>query len=167
MTARWPLTLSLFVTLTATSVVAEAQQAQTPPAPPAATPGPTFAAAETMLATARARAAALGISLSCAVVDIRGDLIAAARMDGAAPLTMVAAQGKARTSALTGLPSGGLGERAAALPALGEAMGQTLLTIQGAVPIVQGGKRVGGIGCSGAPPQQDEEVARAAAAAGQ
>lgn len=118
-----------------------------------------------MLAGARAKAGDLRISLSCAIVDITGNLVAAIRMDNAAPLTMLAAQGKARTSAMMGMPSGSYGERGPQIQAIGEMMGQNLLTVQGGVPIMQGGMRVGGIGCSGAPPQQDEEAAIAGTAA--
>ena len=141
--------------------------AQTPPPSAAAVPAPPLASAEKMLAAARAKAMEMGVGLSCAVVDVHGDLVAAARMDGVGFLTVTVAQGKARTSAFTGQPSGGLGERGGLFQAVGSAAGQTLLAIQGAVPIVQGGKRVGGIGCSGAASQQDEDAARAGLMAGQ
>ena len=158
----WILPLTILM-----SAPALAQTPQTPPPAAAGIPGPTLASAEKMLAAARAKATELGIGLSCAVVDIHGDLVAAARMDGVGFLTMAVAQGKARTSALTGQPSGGLGERGAGFQAIGGAIGQTVLTVQGAVPIVQGGKRVGGIGCSGGPAEQDEAAARAGLLAGQ
>ena len=149
------------------SAPALAQTPQTPPPAAASIPGPTLASAEKMLAAARAKATDMGISLACVVVDIHGDLVAAARMDGTGFVTIAVAQGKARTSALTGQPSGGLGERGANFAAIGGAIGQTLVTVQGAVPIVQGGRRVGGIGCSGAQAQQDEDAARAGLMAGQ
>jgi uncharacterized protein GlcG (DUF336 family) len=88
-------------------------------------------------------------------------------MDGAAFLTVTVAQGKARTSAFFGQPSGSMGERGAALQSIGSAAGQTLLTVQGALPIVQNNRRVGAMGCSGATSQQDEDSARAGIAAGQ
>jgi len=158
----WILPLTILM-----SPLAFAQTPQTPPPAAAAIPGPTLASAEKMLAAARAKATELGVGLSCAVVDVHGDLVAAARMDGVGFLTITVAQGKARTSALTGLPSGGMGERGAAFPAIAAAAGQTALTVQGAVPIFQAGRRVGGIGCSGAAAQQDEEAARAGQVAGQ
>ncbi len=141
--------------------------AQTPPPAAAPVPGPTLASAEKMLAAARAKAMDMSVGVSCAVVDVHGDLVAAARMDGVGFLTITVAQGKARTSAFTGQPSGGLGERGTLFQAVGTAAGQTLLAIQGAVPIVQGGKRLGGIGCSGATGQQDEDAARAGLMAAQ
>ena len=158
----WILPLTILM-----SAPALAQTPQTPLPAAAAIPGPTLASADKMLAAARAKATELGVALACVVVDIHGDLVAAARMDGTGFLTIAVAQGKARTSALTGQPSGGLGERGANFAAIGGAIGQTLVTVQGAVPIVQGGKRVGGIGCSGAQAEQDEAAARAGFMAGQ
>jgi uncharacterized protein GlcG (DUF336 family) len=139
---------------------------QTPPAPAAPVPGPSLASAERMLAAAKAKAMEMGVGLTCVVVDAHGDLVAASRMDGVAFLTVTVAQGKARTSAFFGQPSGAMGERGPALQAIGAAAGQTLLTVQGALPIVQGGRRVGAMGCSGASSQQDEDAARAGIAAG-
>lgn len=156
-----------FVVILATILLGVPAAAQTPPAAPAAVPGPTLASDEKMLAAARAKAAELGVAVSCVVVDVHGDLVAAARMDGAGFLTVTVAHGKARTSALFGQPSGALGERGAVLQSIGAAAGQTVLPVQGALPIVQGGKRVGAIGCSGATSQQDEDSARAGMAAAQ
>lgn len=155
--------LGVVFLLSATVVATGQTPAQAPPpsAPSAAIPGPTLASAEQMLNGARAKAMELGIKLSCAVVDVHGDLVAAARMDGAAFLSMTVAQGKARTSALTGQPSGAFGDRGANFQAAAAAAGVTALTVQGAVPIVLGGTRVGGIGCSGGLATQDEEAARA------
>ncbi len=138
-------------------------------APPAAAPipGPSSASAEKMIAGARAKATEMGVAVSCVVVDMHGDIVAALRMDGAAFLTVTVAQGKARTSAFFGQPSGSMGERGAALQAIGTAAGQALLTVQGALPVVQNNRRVGAMGCSGATSQQDEDSARAGIAAGQ
>ncbi len=150
------------VILLSVSAVAAAQtQAQAPPPPAAAIPGPTLASAEQMLDGARMKAMELGIRLACAVVDVRGDLVAAFRMDGADFLTITVAQAKARTSALTGQPSGAFGERAALFQGVATLAGVTALAAQGAVPIVRGGTRIGAIGCSGGVSTQDEQAARA------
>jgi uncharacterized protein GlcG (DUF336 family) len=132
----------------------------TPP-PAAAIPGPTLASAEQMLSGARAKAMELGVKLACAVVDVRGDLVAAFRMDGADFLTITVAQAKARTSALTGRPSGGFGDRGVLFQGVATLAGVTALAAQGAVPIVRGGTRIGGIGCSGGVSAQDEQAASA------
>jgi glc operon protein GlcG len=144
-----------------------AQAPQTPPAQPPPVPRPTLAAAQRMLTAAQAKAAELRIGLSCVVVDVRGDLVAAARMDGVPFLTIDVAKGKATTSAFFGQPSGAMGERGPALAAIGASAGLTMLTVQGALPIVISNQRLGGIGCSGAASQQDEDAARAGLAAGQ
>lgn len=139
-------------------------QAPAPPAaPPAAAlvPRPSLASAERMLDAARAKAVADRVELSCAVVDARGDLVAAFRMDGASFLTMEVARAKATTSAVTGQPSGGFGERGAQISNAGNIAGVAMLAVQGALPVVQDNRRVGGIGCSGAAAQVDEDAARA------
>lgn len=141
--------------------------AQTPPAPVAPTPRPTLASVQKMLAAAQAKAAEMKVGLSCVVVDVRGDLVAAQRMDGVPFLTVEVAKGKATMSAMFGQPSGAMGERGPALQSIGASAGLTMLAVQGAVPIVQNNQRVGAIGCSGAASQQDEDAARAGATAGQ
>lgn len=141
------------------------QGAQARPAPASPIPAPSAAAAERMIGATRAKAAELGINLACVVLDMHGDIVAALRMDGATFLNMAVAQAKARASAFFGQPSGALAERAAVLQNIGGAAGQPMLTVQGALPVVQDGRRVGAIGCSGAAAQQDEDAARAGLAA--
>ena len=65
----------------------------------------TFAQAEKMAQAARVKAEALGVKVSVAVVDDRGDLVAFSRMDGARHTTVAISQGKALVSALFGQPS--------------------------------------------------------------
>jgi glc operon protein GlcG len=120
-----------------------------------------------MLTAAQAKATELKVGLSCVVVDVRGDVVAAVRMDGVPFLTIDVARGKATMSALFGQPSGAMGERGPAIQAIGASAGVTMLAAQGAVPIVTNNQRIGGIGCSGAASQQDEDAARAGLAAGQ
>ena len=59
---------------------------------------------------ARAAASKMGVALSCAVVDARGDLVALARMDTARFFTTDVARGKAQVSAMFGQPSGNLAQ---------------------------------------------------------
>jgi glc operon protein GlcG len=115
-----------------------------------------------MLAASQTAAAKMGVALTCAVVDVRGDLVALARMDGVAFLTADVARGKAITSALFGQPSGGLPpQMGPILQSLGSIARTDILPIQGALPIVRNGQTLGAIGCSGASSQQDEDAARA------
>jgi uncharacterized protein GlcG (DUF336 family) len=69
------------------------------PAAAGSIPAPSGAAAERMIVDARAKATELNINLACAVLDIRGDVVAALRMDGASFLNMGVAMAKARASA--------------------------------------------------------------------
>ena len=150
-----------FVVLALLWVVAPARAQQA--APPLPTPGPTMADALKALDLARAAAAKASLSLSCAVVDSRGDLVALARMDGARFFTADVARGKAQLSAMFGQPSGNLAQFGAT-PAFSNfnatAQGR-LFPIQGAVPITRNNLVAGAIGCSGGTSQQDEDAAKA------
>jgi glc operon protein GlcG len=143
-----------------------------PPAPPAAAPsapipGPTLQEAAKGIALAQAVAVKLGVLLSCAVVDSRGDLVALSRMDGARFFTTDVARGKALVSATFGQPSGNLVQMGSApfFQNLNTAAQGRLYPSQGAVPIMRNNQVLGAIGCSGAASQQDEEAAKAGLAA--
>ncbi len=134
---------------------------------PAAPPGPSTAQAMAALATAQQTAEGLGVNLSCAVVDSRGDMIAMARMDGARFYTTDVARGKARMSALFGQPSGDMAEfgNSPAFQSFNETISGPLYAFQGALPIMRDGELIGAMGCSGAASQVDEDAVRAALAA--
>ena len=142
------------------STAGEAQQRGMPM--PAS--GPTMEQALELLAGARKAAGDIGVRLSCAVVDVRGDLVALARMDGARFFTTDVARGKAAVSALFGQPSGDLGNFAEspAFQNFNEAAQAPLYPFQGALPIMKDGETIGAMGCSGASAQQDEDAVRAA-----
>jgi len=115
------------------------------------------------LEATRAAAAKIGVVLSCAVVDSRGDLIAVARMDGARFFTTDVARGKAQVSAMFGQPSGAMAQFGASpfFSNLNTAAQGRLYPIQGALPVMRAKQLIGAIGCSGATAQQDEDAARA------
>ncbi|MGE0704256.1 MAG: heme-binding protein [Vicinamibacterales bacterium] len=123
--------------------------------------------AEKVLQAAQKQAASMGINVSIAVVDPRGDLVALARMDGARYFTADIARGKAMASASFGAPSGAFAEHAGSpiFKAINDSNLGRMVFHQGGVPILQGGTLSGGVGVSGASSQQDEEVAKAGAAA--
>ena len=131
---------------------------------PAAPPGPSTAQAMAALAAAQQTAEDLGVSLSCAVVDSRGDMIAMARMDGARFYTTDVARGKARMSALFGQPSADMADFAnsPAFQGFNETMPGPLYAFQGALPIMSNGELIGAMGCSGAASQVDEDAVRSA-----
>ena len=140
------------------------------PAELAAQTGPqrlTLNEAQAIIAAAQRDAASKNLRLSIAVVDGRGDLIAATRMPDARPTTMDTAIGKAMGAAIFGRPSADLAEQANSplYQNMNEATGGRLRFFQGAVPIVRDGYTVGAVGASGASAQDDEDNVKAALAA--
>ena len=157
---RWSVLVSGFLALVFFATPAVAQQRGAPVAPP----GPTTAQAMAALAAAQETAEALGVSLSCAVVDSRGDMIALARMDGARFYTTDVARGKARMSAMFGQPSGDMADfgNSLAFQSFNETIPGPLYAFQGALPIRRSGELIGAMGCSGAASQVDEDAVRSA-----
>jgi glc operon protein GlcG len=139
------------------------------PAPPrsATVPGPGLAQSLQALKASFAEARETGISVSCAVLDVRGDLVAFARMDNASFLTVSLAEGKALASALFGMPSRDLGRMAASplFASINASVQDRMVPAQGAVPVVRDHRVIGAIGCSGGAPPQDEAAAKAGLAA--
>jgi uncharacterized protein GlcG (DUF336 family) len=114
-----------------------------------------------MIEATKAKAGELGVSLSIAVCDGGGTLLAFNRMAGASAITAIVAQGKAAASAGFGRASGTLQADSPVIQAVIAATGGRMLPAQGAVPIRQDGELVGAIGASGASSQQDEDCAQA------
>ncbi len=120
--------------------------------------------AVSMLSAGRLKAAELGIAVSIAVLDPRGDLVALHRMDGALWRSVPISQGKAAASAAWDMPSGDLRDRwdQPVVRALSMMENGRLIPWQGALPIRRAdGTMIGAIGVSGARPEQDEAVATA------
>ena len=127
----------------------------------------TLQEAEKALQAAQKQAAAMGIRVSIAVVDPRGDLVALVRMDKARYFAPDIARGKAMVSASFGAPSGDFAERAGSpiFQSLNQMNQGRMIFHQGALPITKDGAVIGAVGVSGATSQQDEEVAKAGVAA--
>ena len=124
----------------------------------------TLAEAVSMLSAGRLKAAELGIAVSIAVLDPRGDLVALHRMDGALWRSVPISQGKAAASAAWDMPSGDLRDRwdQPVVRALSMMENGRLIPWQGALPIRRAdGPMIGAIGVSGARPEQDEAGATA------
>ncbi len=124
--------------------------------------------ADRAIRAARAKAEEMGLKVSIAVVDRRGDLVALARMDGAGYFSHEVARGKALASALSGRPSGTMKDAAGPIIELMERMMSgtgTMIRWQGAVGISRNGEHVGAIGVSGASSEDDEKIAVAGASA--
>jgi len=120
----------------------------------------------TVLARVREEAEARGLSLSAAVVDAAGHVLASQRMDGAALGAMRLAVGKAFTAASWATPSG---EFARSTQPGGDDWGWNttdprVVVYAGGIPLLVDGELVGAIGASGGTAAEDEECVVAAAA---
>lgn len=119
------------------------------------------------LDAAIAKATEQGTKMNIAVVDAGGRLVAFKRMDGAIWAGVYGSQGKAVASAAFGRNSGVMQERAGSpiIQGIMVAEGGHMIPSQGAVPITRNGVVIGAIGCGGGTGQEDEDCARAGAAA--
>jgi uncharacterized protein GlcG (DUF336 family) len=122
--------------------------------------------ARRVLEAAKAKASEIGKPVSIAILDASGSMVLFERFNDASAFTAFVAEGKAAGSAFTGLDSGRLTNIAQSVPAIGKRLaGQRFVPLQGAVPISDATGIVGAIGVSGSTGEQDEEIARAGAAA--
>ena len=120
--------------------------------------------ADTVLAAAMAEAKRRNWTLACAVVDSGANLVSFKRVDGTQIGSIDVAIHKARASAKYKRPT-------KAFEAGIQGGNNYLLTLddviasRGGIPLMDGGKIIGAIGCSGASGAQDEVVANAGIAA--
>jgi uncharacterized protein GlcG (DUF336 family) len=123
----------------------------------------TLAEANRIVQGALDKAKELNITISAAVCDAGGRLMAFNRMDGAIWASVYGSQGKAVASASFGRPSGQLAERAdhPTFRGIVAAEGGHMILGQGAVPIIRDGVVEGACGVGGGTGQQDEDCARA------
>jgi uncharacterized protein GlcG (DUF336 family) len=126
----------------------------------------TLQTARHLIDASEARARQLNITITTAVVDGGGFLLALSRMDGAGPMTASIATSKAYTAAVMRRASGDLMPMAEQRPQFFAAVSRMglvpLVPGLGGVPIRGGGEIVGGIGVSGGAAEQDLECAEAA-----
>src|SRR3954471_1427730 len=103
--------------------------------------------------------------VSVYVVDGHGELVAAASMDGAAPDTRLNAQRKAYTAARSDARSTAeLAAKVSAEPAELASFDRFFTFFKGGVAAFEDGARVGAIGVSGLPGEEDDRIAREAIA---
>ena len=101
--------------------------------------------------------------MSVFVADSHGELVAAATMDGTAPDTRLNAQRKAYTAARSDARSSGeLADKARADPAELASFDPFFTFFRGGVAAFEGGRRVGAVGVSGLPGEEDEALASSA-----
>lgn len=124
-------------------------------------------AAHAAVAAAVGHARTLGIAINVAVTDGSGTLMAFLRMNGAFLHSIDIAIDKAYTAASFGFPTskwgGVIGDDE--LLRIGLNQRQRLVLFGGGLPLVENGRRIGGIGVSGGSTEQDEACAAAGLAA--
>lgn len=128
----------------------------------------TLETAQTMINAARRKAEEIGVPMNIAIVDGGNNLVAFARMDNAWLGSIGIAHGKAYTARAFDMPTKDLaGKAQPGQPLYGiEATDPGRIVIfPGGVPLTSAGAVVGAIGASGGTPDQDQQVAEAAAAA--
>jgi uncharacterized protein GlcG (DUF336 family) len=159
-------------------VLATAAQAQAPaPAAPAAVPDQmpfdiAYGASVTADRAAQIVAAAVAEAkksprnwkLAIAVVDASGDLVYLYKMDQTQVASIAIAQGKARTAARFRRPTEAL-FNAMQTPAGAyiATLDPAIVAASGGIPLIEGGKIIGAIGCSGATGAQDTVACKAGA----
>jgi glc operon protein GlcG len=119
----------------------------------------TYAGAAIAIAAAVAKSKEIAAPECIAVVDAGGNLLAYARVDGAAVLAVQPAIAKAATSAALGAPTGGIPFEFAAGLALGS-RGE-ITNLGGGFPIIHKGELLGAIGVGSGTTEQDVVVAKA------
>ena len=176
------MTLRMFtaIALAAGVLVAGAANAQQQPAAPAAPPNLdavpdkmpfatpygtpiTMERAQAAIQTVVAEANKRGWAFNITVVDPNGDLVTFARMDGAQLASIAISQHKARVAARYRRPTHALedGVQKAGLNYLLTL--DDVIASRGGIPLIEGGKLIGAIGCSGGTGSQDETVCTAGA----
>jgi uncharacterized protein GlcG (DUF336 family) len=119
--------------------------------------------AQTLIQAAVAEAKKRNWAMNVTVVDPSGDLVAFARMDGAQLASISISQHKARAAARFRRPTVAFEN---AVQKFGFNYILTLddaIASRGGIPLVEGGKLIGAVGCSGGTGSQDEATCMAAA----
>ncbi|PJE11662.1 heme-binding protein [Mycobacterium sp.] len=127
----------------------------------------TLARAQRVLDASLAHARSLEVAVCVAVSDRAGQLLAFARMDGAAQLSVSIAQDKAYTvAAFGGLPTHQWFDLIKDDPPLlhGIVKTERLIVFGGGVPVWSDGQLAGAVGVSGGSAEQDRAIAEAGAA---
>lgn len=119
--------------------------------------------AEDAIHAAVAEASKRGWQLNVAVVDSGGSLVTFARMDGAQLASISIAEHKARAAAKYRRPTR-IFEEAVQKGVLYIATLDDVIASRGGIPLIEDGKLIGAIGCSGGTGSQDEVICTAGAA---
>lgn len=115
-------------------------------------------------AAAEAKKSPRNWKMAIAVVDPNGDLVYFYKMDQTQVASIAIAQGKARTAARFRRPSGAFFSlMQTPAGAYAATLDPTLVASHGGFPLIEGGKLIGAIGCSGGTGDQDGVACKAGA----
>jgi glc operon protein GlcG len=158
------------------SAFAQAPAPATPPAPPSAGGTPDampfdipygqsigLERAKQVLAAAEAEAKKRNWKMNIAVVDTNGELVHFSRMEGAQIASGSISIGKARTSARFRRESRLFFNAFETGHSYVSTLDPTLVASPGGFPLVEGGKIIGAIGCSGGTGDQDALICKVGA----
>ncbi|HZW74556.1 MAG TPA: heme-binding protein [Caldimonas sp.] len=119
--------------------------------------------AKKVIAAVEAEAARHRWKLNIAVVDTHGELVHFSRMDGAQLGSIGVSQGKARTAARFRRETRAFYNAFETGHPYVATLDPTLVASPGGYPIVEGGKLIGAVGCSGGTGDQDAAACKAGA----
>ncbi len=126
--------------------------------------GLTLAAARAVIAAVEAEARAMGVAVSCAVVDSGDQLVAFERMDGADLVTITLAKDKAFTALANRMPTRDLApivQPGTEFYGYHTVAGGRTIVFAGGMPLERQGVLVGALGVSGGDSAQDQGAAEA------
>jgi glc operon protein GlcG len=159
-------------------LTASVLQAQQPPIPPSLDTIPdkmpfsepygapiSAQRAQSLIQAAAAESTRKGWAMNIAVVDSGANLVAFLRMDGAQLASIPIAEHKARTSVKYRRPTKVFEDAIQKNDYKYVMTLDDIVASRGGLPLIENGKIVGAIGCSGGTGSQDEAVCTAAAAA--
>jgi glc operon protein GlcG len=123
-----------------------------------------LAQAQAAIATATAEAEKRGWALNVAVVDSGASLVAFARMDGAQLGSIAISEHKARTAVKFRRPTKAFEDGIQKNDYKYQLTLDDVIASRGGIPLVEDGKLIGAIGCSGGAGSQDEAACMVGAA---
>jgi glc operon protein GlcG len=164
------------IAVLASPAIAQTAAPATPPAPPAAGGTPDampfdipygvsigLDRAKQVMAAAEAEAKKRNWKMNIAVVDTNGELVHFARMEGAQIASVSISIGKARTAARFRRESRAFYNAYETGHAYPGTLDPTLVASPGGFPLVEGGKLIGAVGCSGGTGDQDAAICKVGA----
>ena len=124
----------------------------------------TAARAQAVIQAAEQEASRRGWPLNIAVADSGANLVAFLRMDGAQLASIAVSEHKARASVKYRRPTRAWEDAVQKSGYLNALSLDDVIASRGGIPLVEDGKIIGGVGCSGGTSSQDEVVCAAGAA---